>query len=257
MLVLSRKKNQRILFPNLGIEVVVQRIVGSAVSVGITAPKSVQILRGELADEALLKDGKSDLLPSNRELLHTLRNQLNKAQLTVALAQKQLQLGKNSDAESTLSEMVSRLTEIDQQIDFAAADVSPNAIGTNRSITAGSTKRALIVEDDENERALLAGYLRLCGFSTSEASDGVEAMSFLARHAVDVVILDMRMPRMNGLETVKAIRSRPHLQNIKIVIVSGEDREELSLQDAPEVAEWFPKPLNPDRLARYFDTKVN
>ena len=53
MLVLSRKKSQHILFPNLGIEVEVLRIAGNTVSLGINAPKSIQVLRGELRDVRL------------------------------------------------------------------------------------------------------------------------------------------------------------------------------------------------------------
>jgi carbon storage regulator CsrA len=269
MLVLSRKKNQQILFPNLGIEVVIQRIAGNSVSLGINAPKSVQILRGELADDAALNlDGETPL-QVDPELLHALRNQLNNAQLTIALAQKQLRLGKDADAEATLNEMICRLTEIDRQITSSrpelttpAADTSPQAV-PNAALKSGqkpdmAAKRALVVEDDPNERALLAGYLRLCGFNTSEAADGIEALDFLSVHQVDLVILDMRMPRMNGKETVEAIRSCPRLRKTKIVVVSGEDRDAgLVAEDPRGITEWFSKPLDPERLVGCIDVSRN
>ena len=268
MLVLSRKKNQSVVFPNLGIEVVVQRIVGNSVSVGITAPKAVQILRGELvehsgqANAGLAPVGKAlsptDAVHPNNELLHSLRNQLNKAQLAVALAQKKLKMGQSDNAEQILNEMLSQLQAIDQQVEPVAQRAQEPVAAATAGIQRQSlNKRALLVEDDANERALLAGYLRLCGFTVDEAGDGLEALEFLDHKTVDLVILDMRMPRMNGAETAKAIRSRPRLRDVKILVVSGEDRGSMHEDEAPVDAEWFAKPLNPDRLARYFESAIS
>lgn len=255
MLVLSRKENQQILFPGLGIEVEVCRISGKSVSVGVKAPKSVQILRGELA-EAANPSAKNSQHAERDERQHALRNQLNKAQLTVAIAQKQLQMGREQDVEQTLQEMLSRLTEIEQAISQPACRPQPDACRSTAFVESAPT--ALVVEDDANERALMAGYLKLCGFQISEAVDGVEAMEFLAENEVDLVVLDMRMPRMDGKETVKAIRRRQSLRRTKVVVVSGDDREDAMVTgDDRGVSEWFSKPLDASRFASYLGATLH
>jgi CheY-like chemotaxis protein len=148
--------------------------------------------------------------------------------------------------------MLERLRDLEQQVNGATAGLAgPTVTNANRS---PSARRALVVEDDDNERSLLAGYLRLCGYETSEASDGVEAMKHLKRHPVDLVVLDVCMPRMTGIETVRRIRSEPALKDTRIVIVSGEDREEsLVTGDNRGATEWFTKPLTPDQLVEHLE----
>ncbi len=106
MLVLSRKQSQQIVFPKLGIKVEVLRIAGNSISLGIEAPISVKVLRGELA-EAGLKETNDETPPTQRSLIHQLRNQLHQAQLVIALAQKQLQKSSVQDAEATLEKCCS------------------------------------------------------------------------------------------------------------------------------------------------------
>ena len=250
MLVLSRKKSQHILFPHLGIEVEVLRIAGNTVSLGIHAPKSIQVLRGELRGVRL--DGTQVEAPAAQPSVHKLRNQLHQAQLVVALAQKQLKLGSPQDAEATLEKMLQRLKDLETGV-----AVSETTSSNQTSAAVESTirlKHALVVEDDANERALLAGYLRLCGFRVSEAIDGLDALEFLKVHPVDLVVLDMRMPRMNGLETLAAINQLPHLKQTKVVVVSGEDRNELDTTDCRLVDQWFTKPLNPAHLVGHLQS---
>ena len=263
MLVVSRKKNQQILFPNLGIAIEILRIAGSGVSVGISAPRSVQVLRGELISPstevrpAEENSNQPDSSMVDKDFLHTLRNQLNKAQLTVAIAQKQLEMGKERDAEKTLRGMIHRLTQIDQQVTAPIVN-DTNSLKSEASNSSSGSRHALLVEDDPNERALLAGFLRLSGFDVSEASDGVEAMEFLETHAVNLVVLDVRMPRMNGLDTVAAIRRHPAVKQTRVVIVSGEDRDESFLTDSDRsVSAWFSKPLDPNRLVEHLNCSMN
>ncbi len=183
MLVLARKQSQHILFPKLGIKVEVLRLAGGTVSLGIEAPISIKVLRGELAEAGGARTTEETPL-MQRASLHQLRNQLHQAQLVVALAQKQLQQGSIQDAEATLDKMLQRLKNLElgaagseTPSDSQAKDAPPATVGAGH---------ALVVEDDANERALLAGYLRLCGFQVSEAVDGLDALEFLRSHTVDL-----------------------------------------------------------------------
>jgi DNA-binding NtrC family response regulator len=66
----------------------------------------------------------------------------------------------------------------------------------------------LIVDDEKNIRATLARGLRLSGYRTEEAGNGVEALRVLDEGGVDLVVLDVQMPEMDGLELLSAMRER-------------------------------------------------
>ncbi|SUX39109.1 response regulator of RpoS [Cedecea davisae] len=68
-------------------------------------------------------------------------------------------------------------------------------------------KQILIVEDEPVFRSLLDSYLTSLGGMTHLAWDGVDALEKLAGHSVDLLICDLAMPRMNGLELVEHIRN--------------------------------------------------
>lgn len=252
MLVLSRKKNERILFRNLGIEVEILRLARNSVGVGIRAPRSVEILRGELAGDTVSNTADDGAPVVDAQLQHTLRNQLQKAQLTVAIAQKQLKIGRPEEAEATLQQMIDRLNDVDQEMDSSSSLSDPAAGAVDSVGNPYSGRHALVVEDDPNERTLLAGYLRLCGFRVSEAGDGLEAIRALESQDIDLVVLDMRMPRMDGAETIRRIRRDPRLNGTRVVIVSAEDRDEsMVTRDDRGVSEWLSKPLDPARLVSH------
>ena len=66
----------------------------------------------------------------------------------------------------------------------------------------------LIVDDEKNIRATIARGLRLEGYRTEEAGDGLQALTLLEDHGADVVLLDVEMPRMDGLAALEAMRDR-------------------------------------------------
>ena len=66
--------------------------------------------------------------------------------------------------------------------------------------------RLLIVEDDQAQRELLAGFFRELGADVLEAGDGAEALGMLEQQAPDVVVTDMRMPGIDGAELMRRVR---------------------------------------------------
>lgn len=70
----------------------------------------------------------------------------------------------------------------------------------------GNPPTVLIVEDDSATRRLYKFLLTNGGYTVLEAEDGLVALDQLAHHQCDLVITDMNMPRMDGLELIKAIR---------------------------------------------------
>jgi CheY-like chemotaxis protein len=71
------------------------------------------------------------------------------------------------------------------------------------------TPRLLITDDDRDFRETVAGLLNDRGFETLQASDGEEALSIVRRQEVHLLLLDMQMPRLTGLETIERIHELP------------------------------------------------
>jgi len=244
MLVVSRKKNETLHFANLGITVEILRIAGNTVRVGVDAPKEVRIRRGELADEPDAHQPSDQPSPElARQERHDLRNRLNSANLALHLMQKQLDAGRVEDADDTLASALNTLSELDYLANGGSSE-GPSKSG------GGGGRRALVVEDSPNERELLAGYLRLCGYEVDVVADGLAAMMYLAKNErPDVVLLDMEMPRMNGKKTVSAIRCNAAYKGLKVFAVSGADKQQIDLPRGNRgVDGWFPKPLNPTQF---------
>ena len=68
------------------------------------------------------------------------------------------------------------------------------------------TPRLLITDDDRDFRETLAGVLSDRGFETLQAGDGEEALAIVCRHEVHLILLDMQMPRLSGLETIERLQ---------------------------------------------------
>jgi two-component system OmpR family response regulator len=83
-------------------------------------------------------------------------------------------------------------------------------------------RRILIVDDDPHIRELLAFAFARAGIETDEAGDGEEALSAVAARAPDLVVLDIAMPRMDGLEVCRRLRSQGE---IPILFLSSRDEE--------------------------------
>ena len=82
----------------------------------------------------------------------------------------------------------------------------------------------LIVEDDEAIRRLLALSLRVAGFDTVEAGDGLSAIALLERSPVDVVVLDLMLPGFDGFVVRDEIAAQPMTRHIPVIIVTGSEK---------------------------------
>jgi two-component system chemotaxis response regulator CheY len=85
------------------------------------------------------------------------------------------------------------------------------------------TAHLLIVDDSESMRRAISDVLLELGFRhLDEAADGLEALARFRARSYDVVITDWNMPRMNGLELLRAIRHEPARADTPVLILSGE-----------------------------------
>lgn len=83
-------------------------------------------------------------------------------------------------------------------------------------------RTVLVVDDDPHIRDLLVFALQKAGLATREAADGEAALADLAAHRSDLVILDINMPRMDGIEACRRIRAR---DDIPVLFLSSRDEE--------------------------------
>jgi two-component system phosphate regulon response regulator PhoB len=79
----------------------------------------------------------------------------------------------------------------------------------------------LIVDDDDAVRQVLVELVASRGYSVAEACDGDDAWRQLRKRRLDVVVSDLQMPRCDGRELCRRIRSEPTLRDIRIVVISG------------------------------------
>jgi len=228
MLVLSRRANERIVFPSLGITIHILKLTGSGARVGIEAPAEVTVLRDELCATPVMPGsapaGKAD---------HALANALSKITLAIHLTRKQSEAGRSADADATLETALASLEALERARRQPAA--------------AAPRCRALIVEDDANERELLAGLL---GMKCEQVGDGEDALAYLeAGGRPHVVPLDMALPRCDGPETLRRIRADSRYAGLKVFSVSSTHPREWNIPEGPAGFDaWFAKPLNPRRL---------
>jgi two-component system chemotaxis response regulator CheY len=105
----------------------------------------------------------------------------------------------------------------------------------------------LIVEDDISTRKLYRFVLMQSGYNVLEATDGIEALNYLATHTCQLVITDMNMPRMSGLELIQAIRASNSV--IPVILLTAFDGPNMR-QNALNVgaSAFFAKPFTIEDL---------
>ncbi|RYZ53258.1 MAG: hybrid sensor histidine kinase/response regulator [Proteobacteria bacterium] len=86
--------------------------------------------------------------------------------------------------------------------------------------------RILVVDDSFTTRILEKSILEAKGYIVSVATDGLEALTFLKSHEVDLIISDVEMPRMDGLTLLQNVRANPKLAKLPVIMVSSKDQRE-------------------------------
>lgn len=109
-----------------------------------------------------------------------------------------------------------------------------------------SATRVLVVEDDEHLRHLYRSALTVAGFQVREARGGFEALKMLDASPVDIVVLDLMLPGVDGFTVREELAANAHTRSIPIVVVTGA-RGDL---DHLEVPCLLHKPITPEQLVQ-------
>lgn len=106
-------------------------------------------------------------------------------------------------------------------------------------------KTVLVVEDDQSLRTVIRMVLEHASYEVLEARHGIAALELMETEMPDLVIADMRMPLMNGVELIGRLRSSPATASVPIVLLSGlvPDPEVSSLANAVVVKPFEPADL--------------
>jgi len=100
-------------------------------------------------------------------------------------------------------------------------------------------KRVLVVDDSITVREVERKLLQNRGYSVDVAFDGMEGWNAVRSGSYDLVISDIDMPRMNGIELIKQIKSHPRLNSVPVIVVSYRDREEDRIQGLEAGADYY------------------
>jgi CheY-like chemotaxis protein len=79
----------------------------------------------------------------------------------------------------------------------------------------------LIVDDYQDAREMYAEYLRVCGFRVSEAATGLEALDLARELSPDVILMDLSLPGIDGVEAARRLKADARTNGIPIVAVTG------------------------------------
>ncbi len=111
-------------------------------------------------------------------------------------------------------------------------------------------KKILVVEDSSAMRSLIASTVEeIAGYETVEVGSGFEALKALPAHRFDLIITDINMPDINGLEIIHFVKNNAAYKNIPLIVVTTEQSEEDRKKGlALGAAEYITKPFDPERL---------
>jgi DNA-binding response OmpR family regulator len=109
--------------------------------------------------------------------------------------------------------------------------------------------KILIAEDERDIRDLVAFTLRFAGYEVVTAANGEEAVQQASKENPDLILMDVRMPRMTGYEACRILKADPEMKDMPIVFLSAKGQES-EIQTGLEAGaeEYLLKPFAPDQL---------
>ncbi|MCU1257110.1 MAG: sensory transduction histidine kinase [Candidatus Angelobacter sp.] len=185
-------------------------------------PEGYRIVTAASGEEAIsiARDVRPDvitldiLMPtgSGWEMLHRLRNtpETSKIPIVVVSIVDQRHLGFSLGATEYLVKPVSK-------------EILLEAMGQHIIADGKASFTCLVIDDDQETLQLVSEVLQSVGCSPIAIDNGKNALEFLKEHKVDVVLLDLLMPEMDGFEVLRRVKELPELQNLPIVIMTGKD----------------------------------
>jgi DNA-binding response OmpR family regulator len=112
----------------------------------------------------------------------------------------------------------------------------------------------LIVDDEPTVRALLRDLLELEGHEVREAADGIAALDAMRSEPPDLVVLDIMMPGMSGIEVLHHVRADPNLFGVPVLVLTAKGDDETTWAGwTAGATSYLCKPFAPDNLLAWID----
>jgi PAS domain S-box-containing protein len=177
--------------------------------------------------------------------------------LGLAISRRFMRLmGSEIQVDSRVGEGSNFWLELD--VPVASTGMAPSSIDTITTGYTGPRKTVLIVDDLPQNRAIAQDMLKPLGFVTAEAKNGREALGKVQALRPDLILMDMVMPEMDGLEATRRLRQLPGLETIPVIAVSASasGTDEASSLAAGANA-FLAKPINLGRLLSQIGSLLN
>lgn len=122
-----------------------------------------------------------------------------------------------------------------------------------------SSKTILIADDSSSMRAMLVAIVETLGdYRTVEVSSGFDALRLLPREHVDLILTDINMPDINGLELISYLRDNPNYKNIPVFIITTEgSAKDIEKGKQLGADEYLVKPFSPATLQQLINQYLN
>lgn len=140
----------------------------------------------------------------------------------------------------------------------AAKDKSLGFLPTQKAVHKAQLPIALVVDDSLSARRALINIANDAGYETMSAQDGLDAADIISKKQPDIVLLDMEMPRMNGIELTSHIRSNESIQHIPIIMITSrttDKHKETAISSGVNV--YLSKPFQEDELLDNMHSLLN
>ena len=108
--------------------------------------------------------------------------------------------------------------------------------------------RVIVVDDDEDNADVFSTFLRACGATVVTARSGAEALVCLDREPIDLLLTDVAMPHLSGIDLLRRVRAHPRHATMPAIVMSGYPERDFAL-DAGRFSAFMLKPVELDELA--------
>ena len=110
-------------------------------------------------------------------------------------------------------------------------------------------RSVLAVDDSASIRSLVSYVLKQAGFEVVLAEDGQEALDYAQENTVDLVLTDINMPNLDGIDLIKGLRALTHYKYVPLLVLTTEGGTDKKMEGkAAGATGWIVKPFDPDQL---------
>ena len=277
MLILGRRNNQSIVFPNCGITVRILDVNGRVAKIGIEAPRSVEIMRGELAlasttssisqptvQETSLQF-KQTVAPETEAAVLQFSQRLAEIKASLHLFQQRRAIGDETGADQVLEVLLNDIAVLDSDwlkevadsashLDHARPEFVSESFADYKTNSSAATIHVLVINEASDTKGLALPVGTFHGFQVCTVNDLELAFQAInSDEPLDYVVCNASPLAFDGFELVRTMRANRRLDDTKIFMTSTSVNamEQLELSNSYRIDGWLERPLTPHDLWKH------